>query len=345
MEQEIKQIAELMSKMSKEDQKKLIKQINNFIGAEKLNPTTLKVLECKRNIENKNGLKCPYCGENDIVGYGNYNGRSRYKCKSCQRTFNELTGTPMAGSHYLGKWEKYLQHMIEGRSLRYIARELDIAVMTAFFWRHKILNAFERVGCDKLEGIVETDETFFLYSEKGNKHIYGRLPRKRGGKANKRGVSKEQVAVLASCDRMNHSVVGIACFGRISKDDVERVIGDYIDEDNIFCSDAHRSYTTFTKSHNIKHEPVNLSKGERIRDKIYHIQNVNSYHSRLKRWMGRFNGVSTKYLSYYLSWFRILDKTKEQVNRTKDFLNNSLLIPRIVTVNDVKSSNQQCFYT
>ena len=33
---------------------------------------------------------------------------------------------------------------------------------------------------------------------------------------------------------------------------------------------------------------------------IYHIQNVSSYHSRLKRWMNRFNGVVTKYLQNYL---------------------------------------------
>ena len=56
-------------------------------------------------------------------------------------------------------------------------------------------------------------------------------------------------------------------------------------------------------------------------------------------------GASTKYLSYYLSWFRILAKTKEQVDRTKAFWTNLLLIPRIVTVSDVKNGNQQYFYT
>ncbi len=31
-------------------------------------------------------------------------------------------------------------------------------------------------------------------------------------------------------------------------------------------------------------------------NKVYHIQNVNAYDSRLKGWMHRFNGVATKYL-------------------------------------------------
>ena len=40
---------------------------------------------------------------------------------------------------------------------------------------------------------------------------------------------------------------------------------------------------------------------------IYHIQNVNNYHMRLKRWMDRFNGVASKYLDNYVAWFRFLD--------------------------------------
>lgn len=46
---------------------------------------------------------------------------------------------------------------------------------------------------------------------------------------------------------------------------------------------------------------------------LYHIPNVNSYHSRLKKWMERFNGVATKYLQDYLAWFRYIDN-KEYEN-------------------------------
>jgi len=34
---------------------------------------------------------------------------------------------------------------------------------------------------------------------------------------------------------------------------------------------------------------------------IYHLNNVNAYHSRLKRWLRPFNGVSTKHLPNYLA--------------------------------------------
>ena len=38
-----------------------------------------------------------------------------------------------------------------------------------------------------------------------------------------------------------------------------------------------------------------------------HISNVNAYHSRLKQWLNRFNGVATKILPSYLGWRSALE--------------------------------------
>lgn len=46
-------------------------------------------------------------------------------------------------------------------------------------------------------------------------------------------------------------------------------------------------------------------------DKIFHIQNVNAYHSRLKGWMKRLHRVATKYLDHYLDWHRYINVTEE----------------------------------
>jgi len=63
----------------------------------------------------------------------------------------------------------------------------------------------------------------------------------------------------------------------------------------------------------ITHRPVNLAAGVRVIAGVYHIQNVNAYHSRLKQWMKRFHGVATRYLENYLGWFRWLDQ-QENLN-------------------------------
>ena len=59
--------------------------------------------------------------------------------------------------------------------------EGKINLKTAFFWRHKILEVMKNFdNHDKLDGIVEADETYFNESQKGNKNITNRKPRKRG---------------------------------------------------------------------------------------------------------------------------------------------------------------------
>ena len=48
-----------------------------------------------------------------------------------------------------------------------------------------------------------------------------------------------------------------------------------------------------------------------------HINNVNAYHSRLKQWLTRFNGVATKNLPSYLGWRRALEAWGQQVDPPK----------------------------
>ena len=80
-----------------------------------------------------------------------------------------------------------------------------------------------------------------------------------------------------------------------------------VDKDAPLCSDKKRSYLAFAKTHHLTLKTVNSSAKEYVKEKIYHIQNVNAYDSRLKLWIKRFNGVATKYLESYLAWMRLLD--------------------------------------
>ena len=82
---------------------------------------------------------CPHCAGREIVGWGRSDGLLRFRCKSCGRTFNALTKTPMA---HLRKKEKWLDHaraMIEGKSLAKTAKLCGVHPTTAFRWRHRFL--------------------------------------------------------------------------------------------------------------------------------------------------------------------------------------------------------------
>ncbi|MFC1309479.1 MAG: transposase [gamma proteobacterium symbiont of Ctena orbiculata] len=71
-------------------------------------------------------------------------------------------------------------------------------------------------------------------------------------------------------------------------------------------SDKNSAYLRFSRDTGITYHQVNVSQKQRVTG-AFHVQNVNAYHSRLKIWMRRFNGVATKYLDNYLGWNRTLD--------------------------------------
>jgi hypothetical protein len=88
--------------------------------------------------------------------------------------------------------------MSKGETVAASAERCGVAGSTAFRWRHRFLRAVSG-GVVKLRGIVEADETFVLASRKGERNL-DRKPRKRGGKASKRGLSDELVPVLVAVD-------------------------------------------------------------------------------------------------------------------------------------------------
>lgn len=81
-------------------------------------------------------------------------------------------------------------------TVRQTAAECGVAVSTAFRWRYHLLKAIVAQQPTAVEGLLEADETGFLLSRG-----LPRPARSRGGKAKKRGLSKEQVPVLVAIAR------------------------------------------------------------------------------------------------------------------------------------------------
>ena len=260
--------------------------------------------------------ECPHCHSSIINRFGKKGDMQRYRCKNCMKTFTATTNTPLARLRFKEKWINYIEGMLESKVLRQSARENDINLKTAFRWRHRFLQLPAELKAKLLEGIVETDETFFAYSEKGNKHL-NRRARKRGKQTGKQGRSKEDwVPVLTARDRGRHTFEAI--LDSTSIKEISEQLGGKIEKDSILCSDGYKSYIQFAQNNDLVHKRLNLSAGIRVIDKVFHIQNVNAYHSRLKQWIAKFHGVATKYLDHYLGWFRLMD-TSENLSKNNMF--------------------------
>ena len=83
-----------------------------------------------------------------------------------------------------------------------------------------------------------------------------------------------------------------------------------LDPQVLLVTDANTAYRAFSRRHGIAHQSVNLHPGQQVRrssEGAIHVQNVNSYHHRLRGWLARFHGVASRYLPNYLGWRRALD--------------------------------------
>ena len=125
----------------------------------------------------------------------------RFRCLGCRRSYNALTGTPLARLRLRGHWLTCLQCLLDSRTVRAAARMTGVHRTTSFRWRHRFVHGFMRDRLARLAGVVEADETYLLESQKGSRRMT-RPARRRGGVAPYRGIGFAHDCVLVACDRV-----------------------------------------------------------------------------------------------------------------------------------------------
>lgn len=159
---------------------------------------------------------CPRCQCTVLHRYGQVSGLQRYRCQTCKRTFNALTGTSRAQLRKKGKWLDSSEALVQSQTLRKAAATLLVYRNTKLRWRHLFVNSIKADRTPALQGITEADETYFLESQKGCRQLK-RSPRRRGGKACKAGISNEQVCVLVARDRPGQTMEWVTKYGQMNK--------------------------------------------------------------------------------------------------------------------------------
>jgi len=86
--------------------------------------------ETVRQLRWQEGVSCPHCDSSDTIRRGFADSErhlQRYECKSCQRRFDDLTGTVLSGHHQpLSVWVLCLYFMGLNLPNTQIALELDL---------------------------------------------------------------------------------------------------------------------------------------------------------------------------------------------------------------------------
>ena len=83
---------------------------------------------------------CPHCASADLHRFGCADGLQRFRCQCCHKTFNALTGTPLARLRDKPRWLAYLAAMKQSLTVRQAAADTGIHRNTSFRWRHRFLS-------------------------------------------------------------------------------------------------------------------------------------------------------------------------------------------------------------
>ena len=317
----MKEIYNILSKLTPEE----IDSVKSYLYNEK----QLDKEEVLTDLRFFAGRVCPHCGSKSHVirnGHRTSDGMQKYYCKDCHKSFVITTNTLMSNSHKgYDVWDKYINCMLQNKSLSESAKECNISYATSFYWRHKICDALSIMTKDEqLSGIVEADETFFPVSYKGNNKRMPeyRKPHHRGKEVKLRGVSHEQLCVPTCIDRTGRVFSKPSNTGKASTENISWAFANKIKKASTLVTDKAASYIKFAQENNLDHVQI---KEKRIIGGIYHIQHINSYHSRLKSFIDKFRGVSSKYLGNYLAWENYINMPKQAYEEKKRTLLRDIL--------------------
>lgn len=304
--------------------KKAIQSLNSEERKQLLSDLTIEHYEVgdyvTKAISEKDGktpVLCPHCKSSEVILRGSHKGIKRYNCKVCGKFFSGNYGTALHRIHKKNKWQQYIECMNEGLSIRKSAEKVGISYQTSFVWRHKILSSLKDAEPNQLEGIVEADDTFFRYSEKGSRRLK-RKPRKRG--SGNMTLKENKVPVVVTTDRKGHSILNVAGRGSVKKDALRMLMKGKFHPNAILCSDGANVYKGLAIQEGIQHIKSSSHGRPIAKNKAYNIQTVNQLQKELKDYMDRFNGVSTRYLQNYLYWFMLAKKKLAISDKIKQWI-------------------------
>lgn len=282
--------------------------------------------------QKENSITCSHCQSTEYVMFGKYTtvGEKiqRYKCKRCGKIFTATNKSLISGSSFTFiEWIKFIDCLYNGYTIKQTAKTCNISEKTAYDNRIKLFYALKLLDDKvKLKGNIVIDETFIPVSFKGNhskedNFLMPRASHKRGKDKSEKGLSKNQVCVVCALDDNGNSIAHVCGIGASSAEKIGYVLDNYLDTKNVFCiySDESPAIKKYAQSSNfdIKQAKSDIYKQKQKkfdRDKFVtykYLQTMNSYHSRLKKFMDSFSSVSTKLLSGYLYLFTWKERNKD----------------------------------
>ena len=261
---------------------------------------------------------CPRCGCPSFVrkGHGR-DGSQRWLCRGCGSTFSAKTMSLLAYSKLAPEvWSDYVSDMLSGASLRGCAELCGVSLKTSWFMRMRLCEVMARATQPFRTGESvswQVDGTYLSESLKGNRsRSAAGMPRKahrHGGAVRERGISSLKVCVVCGANDLGDSFCRVAGRGRPTDAELAASLGGLGPCERV-STDGHAGYARVLPGLGAaSHEAAPASEAGPS------LGMVNALHQRLKRFLGRFVGVSTRRLGHYLAWFQWSEQARRSGSR------------------------------
>jgi transposase-like protein len=249
------------------------------------------------------GLRCPSCGSQRAWLMK----RSLWLCQDCRHQTSVLAGTVFQDTKLpLTLWFRAMWQVTSqknGLSALGLQRVLGLgSYRTAWAMLHKLRRAMVRPGRDRMQGIVEVDETY-----------WGGL--ETGGPTGRLTVRKTIVAVAAQRDGQGIGRIRLGCLPDVQRQTLHQFIAQNVKLGSTVITDGFNAYRQLTGYTHIRSIQRRQSAKERYLPRVHRVMSL------LKRWLlGTHQGsVGPEHLEDYLNEFTFRFNRRKSASRGKLF--------------------------
>lgn len=289
-------ISSMLSSCGPEDRISLIESLRSILDSEMVR-TQIEPLE----------MRCPACQSFRLIQYGKtHAGTQRYQCKDCGTVRCQIDTGLIMGTTKLSydQWMAYAECFVDHLPSSRVCEKVKVCPKTAWFMRIRVLEAIfhnlpsfqVKSGCG-----VELDELYFRESFKGTRFdSFENMPREpRHDKIDsKAGISNDQICVITAFDDAKDFYFDVVCRGSLTKAIALDSLKDKICSGAIVNTDKHRAYPSVMRTLEVAvHNAI-------LADEHENLTGIDKIHQDIRTFMAPFKGVSTKWLPYYMAWYK-----------------------------------------
>jgi len=275
------------------------KKFNSIVELLTTFPTEQSCIDHLEKIRWEGSIISPFDSSSKVYRCGN----NRYKCKNTGKYFNVKTNTIFENTKVpLVKWfiASYLDTAHKkGISSLQLSRDIGVTQKTAWFMLQRIRKCFEDNKDEKLDGVVEIDETFVGGKNK-NRHWDKKVPKCQGRSY------KDKTPVFGILQRNGKVIAKVVPNTQVKtlrpliKKYIEK--GSVINTDDWYYGNLHEEYIHRQVNHKAKVYAVGY---------VY-TNTLEGFWSIFKRGMtGIYNHVSRKHMQLYVDEFAFRYNTRK----------------------------------